>query len=34
MNGANMAKWLAITFLVAVPAVLAMASLVPMPAYF
>ncbi len=34
MNASNMAKWLAITLLVAIPTVLAMASLVPMPAYF
>ncbi len=34
MNAFNVAKWLTITLLVLIPAVLAMASQVPMPAYY
>lgn len=34
MNAWSIAKWLAITLLAAIPAVLAMASRVPMSAYY
>ncbi len=34
MNASNMAKWLTITLLVLIPTVLAVASRMPMPAYY